>query len=80
MFVIGIIKMRKWRRNIDNKEDMNKWVIGMSILAALFNVILAALTFFVFTMPAYNGYLELYDSMTTLEEQPIMSCWIKYQG
>ena len=71
--------MRKWRKNIDNKEDMNKWVIAMSILTGLFNVILAALTFFVFTIPAYNGYLELYASMTTSDEQPIMSCWIKHK-
>ena len=78
MFIVGVKKLKKWKENIDNQEDMDKWVIGCSVVIALFNVIFAALTFFAFTMPAYNDYLELYDSMTTSEEQPIMSCWIKY--
>ena len=78
MFGICIMKMRKWRENIDNNKAANKWVFSLSILAGLFNVILAALAFFVFTLPTYNSYLELYDSIETSQEQPIMSCWIKY--
>ena len=82
MLFVGFKKMRKFLDNANNykQEEMNRWIIGVSILSALFNLILAALTFFLFTIPAYNGYLELYDSVSTSDEQPIMSCWIKYDG
>ena len=45
MFVIGIIKLKKWRED-EYKENTNKWIIGISVLAGFINVVLAALTFF----------------------------------
>eukprot|EP01083_Nonionella_stella_P012306 34911_1 len=63
------IKIKHFKDDMENKVPLTRKSFFISLFASLINLILACLTFFVFTMPTYLDYIQLYDS-----EQ--MSCWI----